>query len=82
MAYFLALLLNFVTTHLKKATFFDFAAPKSGTIINNAYLCSVRTYVFDYPVSFRVGARLDRHYSIFKQRVTSCGSFIILHSGV
>ncbi len=25
---------------------------------------------FDYPVSFRVGARLDRHYSIFKQRVT------------
>ena len=36
---------------------------------------------FDYPVSFRVGARLDRHYSIFKQRVTSCGSFVILHNG-
>ena len=32
---------------------------------------------FDYPVSFRVGARLDRHYSIYKQRVTSCGSFVI-----
>jgi len=31
----------------------------------------------DYPVSFRVGARLDRHYSILKQRVTSCGSFVI-----
>ena len=25
---------------------------------------------FDYQVSFRVGARLDRHYSIVKQRVT------------
>ena len=36
---------------------------------------------FDYPVSCRVGARLDRHYSIFKQRVTSCGSFVILHNG-
>jgi hypothetical protein len=30
-----------------------------------------------YPVSFRVGARLDRHYSIYKQRVTSGGSFVI-----
>jgi hypothetical protein len=36
---------------------------------------------FDYPVSFRVGARLDRHYSSFKQRVTSCDSFVILYSG-
>ena len=32
---------------------------------------------YGYPVSFRVGARLDRHYSIFKQRVTSRGSFVI-----
>ena len=32
---------------------------------------------FDYPVSFRVGARLYRHYSILKQRVTSCDSFVI-----
>ena len=32
---------------------------------------------FDYPVSFRVGARLDRHYSIFYKRVTMSGSFAI-----
>ena len=30
----------------------------------SSYLCSVRN---DYPVSFRVGARLDRHYSILQK---------------
>ena len=50
---------------------------KLGKKKKNAYICSVKTLVFDYPVSFRVGARLDRHYSIYKQRVTSCGSFVI-----
>ena len=50
-------------------------------IITKKYLSlQSQNECFDYPVSFRVGARLNRHYSIFKQRVTSCGSFVILHS--
>jgi len=60
----------------KNALFFVFAARKFANIGNNVYFCKVRN---DYPVSFRVGARLDRHYSNFYKRVTLIGgSFTIL----
>ena len=60
----------------KNALFFVFAARKFANIGRSSYLCKVRN---DYPVSFRVGARLDRHYSIFYKRVTLIGgSFTIL----
>ena len=44
---------------------------RSVVFLDTGRICNVRN---DYPVSSRVGARLDRHYSIYKRVTLNGGS--------
>jgi len=69
---------------IQMQAFIAFAAQKIGIYENTSYLCSVRTFVFDYPGRIPHGVRLYRYCPFYREpSFNDCSLFLfVLHHEV